>query len=394
MPVDGEPFAAKLVALDGAGRVVFQPVNEAGESTGSPRTFDLDAFVRWGNPATIAPQPIILLSDGSRLVAAADWSGSPAVRLEGDSLVVRTNEWGDVRLARQQLRGVVFAQRNSPADRRRLEDWVRAADSTQEQLLLTNKDRVTGPIKAFPGGSLTFATDAGDAKLPISRVEAFAFGRQTGDTGGAPSVESEPADAPLLLGMRSGSLLRAVHATANENVCELTLDGGTVLKGNAFEDLVYLQTVRSNRFVYLSDVEPADYRHVPYLDLPWPYKRDHNVLGGPLVAGGKCFTKGLGMHSAARLTYKLERAYKRFDALAAIDDSALKRGSVTFAVYVLRDGKWQLAYTSDVVRGGEAPRNISVDVSGADAMTLVVDFADRGDELDHADWLDARLIGN
>jgi hypothetical protein len=25
-------------------------------------------------------------------------------------------------------------------------------------------------------------------------------------------------------------------------------------------------------------------------------------------------------------------------------------------------------------------------------LTLTVDFADRGDELDHTDWLDARLI--
>jgi hypothetical protein len=58
---------------------------------------------------------------------------------------------------------------------------------------------------------------------------------------------------------------------------------------------------------------------------------------------------------------------------------------------VLRDAKWQPAYTSDVVRGGDAAKSVSVDVTGADAMTLVVDYADRGDELDHADWLDARL---
>ena len=32
--------------------------------------------------------------------------------------------------------------------------------------------------------------------------------------------------------------------------------------------------------------------------------------------------------------------------------------------------------------------------SGAEMITLTVDFADRGDELDHADWLDARLIKN
>ena len=34
--------------------------------------------------------------------------------------------------------------------------------------------------------------------------------------------------------------------------------------------------------VYLSDREPLNYRHVPFLDLPWPFGRDRNVLGGRL----------------------------------------------------------------------------------------------------------------
>jgi hypothetical protein len=78
----------------------------------------------------------------------------------------------------------------------------------------------------------------------------------------------------------------------------------------------------------------------------------------------------------------------------AIDDSADDRGSVTFGVYVLRDGKLVEAYKSGIVRGGDAPQAVSVDVAGAQGLTLVVDYADRGDEMDRADWLDARLIPN
>jgi len=36
----------------------------------------------------------------------------------------------------------------------------------------------------------------------------------------------------------------------------------------------------------------------------------------------------------------------------------------------------------------------TVDVRGATGLTLTVDYADRGDELDYADWLDARLVRN
>jgi hypothetical protein len=38
------------------------------------------------------------------------------------------------------------------------------------------------------------------------------------------------------------------------------------------------------------------------------------------------------------------------------------------------------------------PTPISVDVRGGKRLSLIVDFAERGDELDHADWLNARLV--
>jgi hypothetical protein len=357
----------------------------------------IEAMVRRGSPARLAAQPIVLLSDGSRLVTAADWSGGAAVRLDGDSVVVRSDEWGDVRLPRANVRGVVFAQRSRIADREKLVELVLAADGTQDQVLLTNQDRLTGAIKELPGGSITVTTAAGDAKLPLSRVEALIFAQKEKRAGGSAdqSSASVPASpiAKLIVGMRDGSLLHANRLVVDDRQVELELLSGVQLAGGSRDEIVLLQSL-GGQFVYLSDLEPADYRHVPYLDVPWPYKPDRNVLDEPLMADGTRYLRGIGMHSAARLTYKLERQYKRFEAEVAIDDSAGKRGSVVFGVYALRDAKWQPAFTSDVVRGGEAPKPVSVDVAGADAMTLVVDFADRGDELDHADWLDARLIRN
>jgi alpha-galactosidase len=133
---------------------------------------------------------------------------------------------------------------------------------------------------------------------------------------------------------------------------------------------------------------------VPYLSVAWPYRADRNVLGRPLMVGGKRYLKGLGMHSAARITYRLDGKYQRFDATAALDDSSQGRGSVTFGVYLLRNGEWKQAAVSDTVRGAAPPEPVSVDVRGAEMITLTVDYADRGDELDHADWLDARLLPN
>jgi NPCBM/NEW2 domain len=389
VPVDGKAFGAKLVSIGADGRFTFQP--EAGENSSAAglRTLAAGDLVRWGRPALAAAQPLVLLVDRSRLVAAADWSGGAAVRVDGDEIIVRSDDWGDVRLSRSAVRGIVFAQRSSPSDRRKLEDLVWAADVTQDQVLLANQDRLTGAVKELPGGSITMATAGGDAKLPLSRVEAVIFTKAK-ETGGSAEPRPQPPGGQLVVGMRDGSLLYATHVAADDHRVELELAGGQRLAGASIAEIVSLQSL-GGQFVYLSDLEPANYRHVPYLDIEWPYKRDRNVLGEPLVVEGKQYLKGLGMHSAARLTYKLERQYQRFNAEVAIDDSAGRRGSVLFGVYVLRDAKWQPAYTSDTVRGGDMPKSVAIDVMGADAITLVVDYADRGDELDHADWLDARL---
>jgi hypothetical protein len=111
------------------------------------------------------------------------------------------------------------------------------------------------------------------------------------------------------------------------------------------------------------------------------------------------------MHSAASATYALDKPYRRFEAELAIDDSVFgdaesatrdgrpSRGSVIFRVYIDDgDGTWQLRHTSETIRGGDKPTSVSVDLGGANRISLIVDFADRADEWDRADWLDVRLV--
>jgi len=149
----------------------------------------------------------------------------------------------------------------------------------------------------------------------------------------------------------------------------------------------FLQTLGGDA-VYLSDLESSGYRHVPYLERTWDYGVDRSVGGGPLRVGGKRYLKGLGMHSTSRLSFALPEGMRRFAASLAIDDDADGRGSVTFRVFVDKEER----YRSEVIRGGQPPVPMEVDVSGGSQLSLIVDFADHGDEQDHADWLNARLV--
>jgi hypothetical protein len=196
----------------------------------------------------------------------------------------------------------------------------------------------------------------------------------------------EPAGLHAAAGFSDGSRLITGRLVVGEESLEIEAAQG--LRWTAWgDDLVWLQPM-GGRVVYLSDLGADDYRQAPFLDLRWPYRTDRNVAGGMLRSAGRLHLKGLGVHSAAWLTYRLSEPYRRFQAEASIDDAARGRGSVRFRVFV--DGSPK--YASPVVRGSMAPVPVSVDLSGAERLDLVVDFADRADELDHANWLDARLV--
>jgi hypothetical protein len=399
--VEGPTFDAELVSIGDDGDVLLKRVaeNPADEAASPGDVVRLRDIVRSGNPIGLKAQPIVVLADGSLIVAAADWSGGAAVRLEGDSFVVLANLLGEVTFARDEVRGVVFAQQRHGKEREELVRRVSKEESEDSEpspapslkgrgnqkdvVFLSNGDRVRGELVALERGSLSIESGSGVVKAPLSRVEGVRVGSRP------LSVVSR--QLPYAVGLRDGSLIYAREVVANEKVLKITLGDGQVLTGDDVSDVVFLQSL-DGRIVYLSDLEPADYRHVAYLTIDWPYERDRNVLGEPLVVNGERYLKGIGMHSAGRISYRLDGKFARFDASVAIDDSADGRGSVTFGVYLQRDGKLSEAFKSHIVRGGDVPVPVSVDVTGAQGLTLVVDYADRGDEMDRAGWLDARLV--
>ena len=57
-----------------------------------------------------------------------------------------------------------------------------------------------------------------------------------------------------------------------------------------------------------------------------------------------------------------------------------------------QDGDDKLLFQSPIVRGGDDPLDLSLDVSSMLALRLEADYADNGDVADHADWADARLL--
>jgi hypothetical protein len=151
--------------------------------------------------------------------------------------------------------------------------------------------------------------------------------------------------------------------------------------------------------VWLSDLPHLGYKHIPFVSVERPLGIDQSILGSRLRHGRAgpeqkeaVFRKGLGMPSASRVAYDVA-GYRRFEAELAIDEHACAKGSVVFKVLLeASSGEWQTAQESPIIRGGDMPLPISIDLRSAARMALLVEFAERGDECDYANWLHARLV--
>jgi hypothetical protein len=115
-----------------------------------------------------------------------------------------------------------------------------------------------------------------------------------------------------------------------------------------------------------------------------------NAAGRDLRLGGSVYDRGLGMHSASRVSYTIPPQIRFFEARVGLDDFLGRKGSVR--ARVLLDGKEQdLGLKRDLVHG-EEPFFVRLDVKGARQLTLVVDFGRDGDVGDHVNWVNARFI--
>ena len=105
----------------------------------------------------------------------------------------------------------------------------------------------------------------------------------------------------------------------------------------------------------------------------------------PLSLAGKTYTHGVGAHSIGYILIDLHGAASSFQAMAGVDDDTQKKGSVTFTMFV--DGK--KAIETKVLHGGDKPEPLTIDLTGAHKLLIVVGDAGDGNKEDHADLADA-----
>ena len=112
-----------------------------------------------------------------------------------------------------------------------------------------------------------------------------------------------------------------------------------------------------------------------------------SIGNNPLLLGGETYPHGVGTHAPSRFAVDLKGSATRFVALVGVDEEIGPNGSVEFSVWV--DGQ-EMANTG-VIKVGQAPQLLSVNLTGASRLELRVGDGGDGINSDHADWAGALL---
>ena len=107
----------------------------------------------------------------------------------------------------------------------------------------------------------------------------------------------------------------------------------------------------------------------------------------PLQVKDRKYEKGLGTHATGEIIILLDGGYTKFESEVGVQMQNGVIGSVVFQVFV--DGK--LKHKSGLVTEKDNPKPVSVPVTGATELKLVVTDGGNGMTCDLGNWLNARL---
>jgi NPCBM/NEW2 domain-containing protein len=156
------------------------------------------------------------------------------------------------------------------------------------------------------------------------------------------------------------------------------------------------------KIVYLDSLKPTSFKWTPYFgfdekssDPEFQKMRQRWFAPKPteqstpkiICIGGKTFDKGLSLHSRTKIDYQLTEPYSRLRATGAIADQVRPNGQIRLTIKADDRPVWNKNYS-----GTDKPEAIDLDINGSKQISILVDFGPDGDQNDHFNLGDIRLV--
>ena len=368
----GEQTSGQLISID-ARRVI---VNTDGKEANVPLSTVTD--LKFADPQKFpSADTVISLSDGSKL-SATD------VTTAGKDLNAASKLYGKIRLPLQAVTTIQFG--NEP---KFLKQWDELCSRTHKRDLLVIRkkdgsglDFTNGVIGGVSPDKISFVLSGESIPVGRKRIFGLIYAR-------AP-LEFDSVLARVAIGP---DLLLAKAIRANPKTTTVSLISGANIK--VATTALASVDLSSDKIRYLSDMEPRDYKFEPFFlrdgteEILYHYRRDMNRDGRPLRLGDKVYARGLFIHSKSTLTYRVDKKFRRFQAVMGIDQDVARRGRGTTDVTISADGRVLL---ETKVTWETPPQELNLDIAGARELKILVDD---GGDTNLSDWLDladARVI--
>jgi len=369
--VEGATIEGEILAIDEARRIMLRVA-------GADRAIPLDDLTRIARTAeadaaqgNLDANCTIHLSDGGTLEAKL---------LEGAAGKIRIDMGIDrpVTLPISGLAGIRF---NTVSQAAALTEFAARLKQPERgrDLLLADRD---GGTVVLPGVLESLTSESWSFRIG-SKVQTGALDRAFGIILGGAAASSPAGKVLIRLDGRREFSADIVSA----DPASVEVDAGPLGRLSVAWQAIRGIDVRSDRVVFLSDLEPVDIVQYSVIDASWPPRKDRSVTGSPLIVDGRLYERGLGVHATTRMTYALNGAYASFVSIIGIDDAAGPRGRAVFRV--ICDGR--VAYESPHVGPGAAA-TVRVPTDGVKQLILECDPGPDLDISDHCDWAGARLI--
>jgi alpha-galactosidase len=117
-------------------------------------------------------------------------------------------------------------------------------------------------------------------------------------------------------------------------------------------------------------------------------RANRSVDNKRLTVAGRGFQRGVGTHANSTIPLEVGGNALTVSGCVGVDDETDGRGSVVFKV--VADGRD--LWSSGLMRSKDVAKEFSVDVKGARSLNLVAADGGDGNDYDHADWGDLKIV--
>ncbi|GHT17200.1 hypothetical protein FACS1894189_2640 [Planctomycetales bacterium] len=205
--------------------------------------------------------------------------------------------------------------------------------------------------------------------------------------GSEPNTSSQLYTSPLDISQTA--TLRAAAFRQGESVC---------LPSSAYY-VVLPENIPPKPDVYLEDLNYIPNQYLKQVSMcMWYPQKSKSFEGKPLLVRGKTYEHGLGFRAPSAVQYEIKPEYKRFVALAGIDENMLKTNNGRFlamhssVVFILSiDGK--IIAESPVMRMSQEPWRFDVEIpQGSRLIDISCMDAESRNLVDYGNWVDAGFV--